>query len=250
MGEQRVIIVTGGASGIGRATAVKFARAGDQVVIGDIDERGAMETLTAVDQSGGSARFIRTDVTHYADLESLVAATVADYGRLDVMFNNAGLVRPGAFVDGDLADYHQMIDVCQHGVAYGIRAAARAMRALGKPGTIINTASVFGFVVNRGTLGYHAAKGAVIMITKAAALELAHCGIRVLAIAPGGVDTPILQPVKDAGLIDLVQKFHMRGKLLKAAEIADAVYLLAMPEAGVINGSVVMLDDGFTAFKL
>ncbi|MNC31850.1 Cyclopentanol dehydrogenase [compost metagenome] len=165
------------------------------------------------------------------------------------MFNNAGIGRVTPVLDQDLKDYHSVINVNQHGVAHGIIAAGKKMRELGIKGVIINTASVFGFLASPGTFAYHASKGAVIMMTKSAALELSVHGIRVLAVAPGAVDTPIIQGYKDQGMVDQMKSKVMGNKLTLPEQVADTVYLLSLPEASAINGSVVMADEGYASFK-
>lgn len=158
-------------------------------------------------------------------------------------------VRVTPVLDQDLKDYHSVINVNQHGVAHGIIAAGKKMRELGIKGVIINTASVFGFLASPGTFAYHASKGAVIMMTKSAALELSVHGIRVLAVAPGAVDTPIIQGYKDQGMVDQMKSKVMGNKLTLPEQVADTVYLLSLPEASAINGSVVMADEGYASFK-
>jgi len=171
------------------------------------------------------------------------------YGRIDVMHNNAGIggARPGLEQNMDL--YHRTINVNQHGVAYGIIAAGRKMKELGIKGVIINTASVFGFLASPGTFAYHATKGAVIMMSKSAALELAPYGIRVVAVAPGAVDTPIIQGYKDSGMLDSMRAKVMGGELTQPEVVADTVYLVSLDEAAAITGSVVMADQGYASFK-
>ncbi|RAL24084.1 SDR family NAD(P)-dependent oxidoreductase [Thermoflavimicrobium daqui] len=249
MSDQRVAVITGGASGIGRQTALKFARKGDQVVVADFNEELGKETVELIKSDGKEAIFVKTDVSKYEDVEALVEKTVEVYGRIDVMFNNAGLGRLTPVLDQNLDDYHRVINVNQHGVAHGIIAAGRKMRELGIKGVIINTASVFGFLASPGTFAYHASKGAVIMMTKSAALELADFGIRVVAVAPGVVDTPIIQGYKDMGMIESMKAKVMGNKLTKPEQIADTVYLISLEEASAINGSVVMADEGYASFK-
>jgi len=247
--EAKVAIITGGASGIGRATAVKFAREGASVVVADRDVHGGEETVRLVTTAGGNATFVETDVTQYTQVATAVDHAVNAYGTLDIMFNNAGIGRYKPLLEHEPEDFDVVVRVNQYGVYYGILAAARKMKALGVRGTIINTASVFSLVASPGVIGYHAAKGAVKMMTQAAALELGAYGIRVIAIAPGGVDTPIIQGYKDMGLADRMGRQHMRGKLQTPEQIANVVALLASPDADAINGSVVMVDDGFAEWK-
>lgn len=249
MTENRVAVITGGASGIGKQTAIKFASKGDQVVVADFNQQLGEETVAQIIKDGGKAIFVKTDVSKYEDVEALVQKTVDTYGRIDVMFNNAGIGRVTPVLDQDLKDYHSVINVNQHGVAHGIIAAGKKMRELGIKGVIINTASVFGFLASPGTFAYHASKGAVIMMTKSAALELSVHGIRVLAVAPGAVDTPIIQGYKDQGMVDEMKSKVMGNKLTLPEQVADTVYLLSLPEASAINGSVVMADEGYASFK-
>ncbi|WP_088012189.1 SDR family NAD(P)-dependent oxidoreductase [Gottfriedia acidiceleris] len=246
---KRVAVITGGASGIGKETALKFARKGDRVVVADFNEKLGNEVIDYIKSEGGEAIFVKTDVSKFEEVESLIEKTVEIFGRIDVMFNNAGIGANSPLIDMNLDVYNKTIAVNQHGVTYGIMAASRKMKELGIKGVIINTASVFGFLASHGTFAYHATKGAVIMMTKSAALELAEYGIRVVAVAPGAVDTPIIQGYKDKGIIDMMKAKVMGNKLTKPEQIADTVYLLSLEEASAINGSVVMADEGYASFK-
>ncbi|WP_273852789.1 SDR family NAD(P)-dependent oxidoreductase [Guptibacillus spartinae] len=249
MATTRVVVITGGASGIGRQTCLKFARKGDKVVVADYDETKGKETVELIEADGGVALFVKTDVSSYEDVEALIEKTVDQFGTIDVMFNNAGIGRPTPLPDFDLNDYHKVIDINQHGVAYGIMAAAKKMKELNIKGVIINTTSVFGVLASPATFAYHATKGAVNMMTKSAALDLAPYGIRVVGIAPGVVDTPIVQGYRDKGLIDGMKAKVIGNKLTDPEQLADAVYLLSLEEASAINGSVVMADEGYASFK-
>ncbi|MCL6452637.1 MAG: SDR family oxidoreductase [Alicyclobacillus sp.] len=245
----KVAVITGAGSGIGRATAKRFAAEGAKVVVADVNDARGVETADEIALAGGSVRFVHTDVSRFADVEAAVQAAVDAFGRIDILFNNAGIGRYKPLLEHTPEDYDAVVKVNQYGVYYGILAAGRKMRELGIRGTIINTASVFAFVASEGVIGYHAAKGAVKMMTQAAALELGRYGIRVLAIAPGGVDTPIIQGYKDMGLADRMARQHMRRQLQRPEQIAAVVTLLATEDADAINGSVVMVDDGFAEFK-
>ncbi|MBB3111239.1 NAD(P)-dependent dehydrogenase (short-subunit alcohol dehydrogenase family) [Paenibacillus phyllosphaerae] len=249
MSAQRVAVITGGASGIGRETALKFARKGDIVVVADYNEAAGAETVAMIGQEGGIASFIQVDVSVQSSVEALVETTVSRYGRIDVMFNNAGIGGAGPVLSQNMELYHRTIAINQHGVAYGIMAAGNKMKELGIKGVIINTASVFGFLASPGTFAYHATKGAVIMMSKSAALELAPYGIRVVAVAPGAVDTPIIQGYKNSGMLESMKAKVMGGELTKPETVANSVYLLSLEEAEAINGSVVMVDQGFASFK-
>ncbi|MDK8181329.1 SDR family oxidoreductase [Paenibacillus sp. UMB4589-SE434] len=249
MDTNKVAVITGGASGIGRATALKFASKGAHVVVADFNEQAGNQTVAQIKESGGQAIFVKTDVSKFEEVEALIEHAVAAFGKIDVMFNNAGIGRVTPVLDQDLHDYHSVISVNQHGVAHGIIAAGKKMRELGTKGVIINTASVFGFLASPGTFAYHASKGAVIMMTKSAALELSPYGIRVVAVAPGAVDTPIIQGYKDQGMVDAMKAKVIGNKLTTPEQVADSVYLLSLEEASAINGSVVMADEGYASFK-
>ncbi|MGO4786362.1 SDR family NAD(P)-dependent oxidoreductase [Paenibacillus sp. 2KB_20] len=249
MSEQRVAVITGGASGIGRQVSLKFARKGDRVVVADYNEAAGQETVDMIKKEGGEATFVQVDVSKQESVEALVDKAVELYGRIDVMHNNAGIGGAGPVLDQNMDLYHRTINVNQHGVAYGIIAAGRKMKELGIKGVIINTASVFGFLASPGTFAYHATKGAVIMMSKSAALELAPYGIRVVAVAPGAVDTPIIQGYKDSGMLDSMRAKVMGGELTQPEVVADTVYLVSLDEAAAITGSVVMADQGYASFK-
>ncbi|MBY0160512.1 SDR family oxidoreductase [Cytobacillus firmus] len=249
MSEQRVAVITGGASGIGRQVSLKFARKGDRVVVADFNETAGQETVDLIKAEGGEASFVQVDVSKQESVEALVDKAVELYGRIDVMHNNAGIGGAGPVLEQNMDLYHRTINVNQHGVAYGIIAAGRKMKELGIKGVIINTASVFGFLASPGTFAYHATKGAVIMMSKSAALELAPYGIRVVAVAPGAVDTPIIQGYKDSGLLDSMRAKVMGGELTQPEVVADTVYLVSLDEAAAITGSVVMADQGYASFK-
>ncbi|MEI4801572.1 SDR family NAD(P)-dependent oxidoreductase [Bacillus sp. NPDC077411] len=245
---RRVAVITGGGSGIGRQTCIKFAQKGDQVVVADFNETSGKETVEMIKAEGGTAIFVKTDVSQYEHVENLVNTAVEAYGRIDVMFNNAGIGGAGPVLNQNMDLYEKVIGVNQHGVAYGIIAAGKKMKELNIKGVIINTTSVYGFLASPGTFAYHATKGAVIMMTKSAALELAEYGIRVVAVAPGVVDTPILHGYKDS-MIESMKMKVMGNGLTNPEALADVVYLLSLEEADAINGSVVMADHGYASFK-
>lgn len=186
----KVVLITGGATGIGRATALAFARQGAKVVIGDVDDR-AGETVRLIQDEGGTATFVRTDVTRSAEVEALVATAVETYGGLHVAFNNAGILPPtGPLLDQSEEDFDKTIDVDLKGVFLALKHEVAHMVANGG-GSIINTASIAGIVADPGMSPYVAAKHGVVGLTKAVALDYAADGVRVNALAPGLVETPI-----------------------------------------------------------
>jgi NAD(P)-dependent dehydrogenase (short-subunit alcohol dehydrogenase family) len=245
----RVAIVTGGASGIGRATALAFVRRGARVVIADLDEARGREAVRMLEEAGGQARFQATDVASPEAVTALVAHAVDAYGQLDVMFNNAGVAAGGQMLDWTPEQYARVVAVNQSGVFYGMQAAARVMRDAGRGGVIINTGSVFGELASRYCIGYQAAKAAVEVMTKVAALELAPHRIRVVNVAPGIVDTQMTDDYRRVGIIDQMAKKQMRGELVSPESVAQVVAFLATDAASAINGTTVFADDGYSAFK-
>lgn len=247
--QDKVTIVTGGGSGIGRATAKEFAREGAKVVVADINLESGQETVKEINHNGGEAIFLQVDSSIYESVKALIQKTVDHYGGLDVMFNNAGIGNISVNVlEMPIEEYHHTVSVNQHGVFYGIKAAGNVMKEKG--GVIINTASIYGFIADRNQFPYHASKGAVVMMTKAAALELARYNIRVVAIAPGLIDTNIVTTWKEN--LDVwrkIEKAQMRRKAGKPEEVSKVVAFLASDDASFVNAQVIFVDDGASAFK-
>jgi glucose 1-dehydrogenase len=245
----KVAVITGGGSGIGRDTSIKFAQEGAKVVVADYNEVTGQETVEMIKAQNGDAAFIQADVGDFQQVEAMVNFAVSTYGRLDVMFNNAGIGSGNPLLQHSPELYHQVTRINQDGVYYGILAAARKMQELGNGGTIINTASVMGYLAIPGGISYNASKAAVIMMTQVAALDLAPYNIRVVGVAPGFVHTNIVQGLKDNGMEDPIAKKHMHGQFLNPDQISNTVLFLASEEASGINGSTVKVDDGYVSFK-
>lgn len=245
--EGKVAVVTGACGGIGRAIVGKFVAEGARVVAADLD-REQIEQFAA--EFDGSVRGFAVDVTDYQQVEAMVAAAVEWFGTLDVMLNNAGIGSPKMLLEHDPdADFDPVTAVNQKGVYYGILAAAKKLQELGKPGVILNTSSIYGQMAAEMTFTYNVSKAAVDMMTKCAALELAPLGIRVAAVAPGRVDTPLLRQYEAAGLWEHIRREQMRAEFTQPKEIADVFAFLASDEANCINGSTVLAEDGFLNFK-
>ena len=245
----KVVVVTGGGSGIGRACALRFSAEGARVLVADIDSAGGEDTVAQINAAGGEALFQSTDVAAFPQVEEAVAIAAHRWGCVDLMFNNAGTNLHRPLLEWTPEDFTQVVQVDQCGVFHGILAAARMMVARQTPGCIINTSSVFAYTASVGNIGYHAAKASVRAMTQAAAIELAPHGIRVVGVAPGGVDTPFVQGYKDAGLSRHLAKRHMRHKLLSPDQIAGVVAFLGSDDASAINGTTLLADDGFLGFK-
>ncbi|HEV7957448.1 MAG TPA: SDR family NAD(P)-dependent oxidoreductase [Marisediminicola sp.] len=249
--EGKVALITGGASGIGRATVLKFIREGAKVVIADMNLSQAEDVVAEVDALGfeGAAAAVQTDVSVYADVAAAVARAVEIFGKLDVIFNNAGIAGGKPLLDHDPeVDYAPLIRIDQDGVYYGILAAGRQFRDQGTPGVIISTSSIYGEQAAELSFTYSAAKAAVISFTRSAAYELAEYGIRAVAITPGRVATPIINQFNDELKATFASE-QLRGAMTHPDEIANVVAFLASDEASVINGTVVHVDDGYSVFK-
>ena len=249
--EGKAAVITGGASGIGHATVLKFVREGAKVVIADMNLAQAEAVVAEVDALGfdGAAVAVKTDVSVYSDVEAAVARAVDAFGRFDVIFNNAGIAGGKPLLDHDPeVDYAPMIRIDQDGVYYGILAAGRQFRDQGTGGVIISTSSIYGEQAAELAFTYSAAKAAVISFTRSAAYELAEYGVRAVAITPGRVGTAIINQFSDE-LKDTFASEQLRNKMTLPEEIANVVAFLASDESNVINGTVVHVDDGYSVFK-
>lgn len=243
----KVVLITGGATGIGRATALAFSRQGAKVVIGDVDERAA-ETVELVTAAGGTATFVRTDVTKDDQVQNLVATAVSTYGGLDVAFNNAGVLPPtGPLLAQTEADWDRVIDVDLKGVFLSLKHEIGYMVEHGG-GAIINTASVAGLIADPGMSPYVAAKHGVVGLTKAAALDYASAGVRVNALAPGLVATGMTKGwLDDPAMRDVVVAGSQLGRPAEPEEMTGMVLYLASPLASFATGGVYVVDGGQTA---
>ncbi len=240
--EQKVAVVTGGGTGIGKGCVLKFLEQGYKVMASG----RRMDKLQELAEEARSEDLMlfQGDVSDQKQMIALIDQAVEKWGRIDVMVNNAGICTSIPFIDMTAEQYDQVIKVNQYGCFYGMQAAARKMIELGIKGVIMNVSSVFYEVASPKIIHYHASKGAISMMSKSAALELAPCGIRVIAVAPGVIDTPMLDIDKERGTWDEIQTKHMRNKALSTEEVAEVMVFLCSDKANGVNGCVVPIDDG------
>ncbi len=243
----KVAIVTGAASGIGAATARTFAREGARVCVADLNGEGAEIVAKEIAAAGGDAFALRVDVTDVAQNERMVAETQRRYGRVDAAFLNAGIAAASTIVNGDLDAWQRVIAVNLSGVFFGLRAVAPAIIAAGG-GAIVLTASVAGLRGGIGMPSYYASKHGVVGLMKAAAAELAQAKVRVNAICPGVIDTPILgaahaEPAITEGIL---ARMHPLRRVGQPAEVADFVAFLVSDRARFITGQAHAIDGGMS----
>jgi NAD(P)-dependent dehydrogenase (short-subunit alcohol dehydrogenase family) len=245
--EGKVAVVTGGAMGIGRASAEIFAREGASVVVADIDEVGGQQTVATIEANGGRASFIRTDVSVKADVAQMVEHAVDTFGGLDCAHNNAGLAAPMA----PLADYpddgwDRTLAVMLTGVYHCMKAEIPLMLERGG-GAIVNTASGVGLVGYPQQAAYTASKHGVIGLTKVAALDYGSQGVRVNAICPGTARTPMVERAirYDPSIDDQLKALHPLGRIAEASEIAEAAVWLCTPAASFVLGVALPVDGGY-----
>ena len=248
--QDKVIIVTGAASGIGRAASLCFAEEGAKVVVADISVKGGEETVESIKDTGAEAMFVRCDVSNIVDVRAMVEGTVRAYGRLNCAFNNAGIEG----VNAPVADYpdeiwDKAIGVNLIGVYHCMKYEIQAMLKSGG-GSIVNNSSILGAVGFANASAYVAAKHGVLGLTKTAALEYATQGIRVNAVCPGFIETPMLERggiTTNPELRKLVTDLHPMKRMGKPEEIAESVIWLFSDAASFVTGTSLFIDGGYVS---
>jgi NAD(P)-dependent dehydrogenase (short-subunit alcohol dehydrogenase family) len=250
--ENKIVLITGGTSGIGRATAIAFAREGAKVVISGRRKAEGAETVVHIEKAGGRGLFVQGDVSDEAQVKSLVETVLKEFGRLDIAFNNAGIEGTlSPLVDATVENYTRLFDINVKGVFLSMKYEIPAMLKNGG-GSIVNTSSIAGHVGFPNVSHYVASKHAVIGMTKTAALETAKQGIRVNTVSPAAIETEMLDRFAGPASAENEQRkafaaMHPVGRMGKSEEVASAVLYLSSPGANFITGTDILVDGGFTA---
>jgi NAD(P)-dependent dehydrogenase (short-subunit alcohol dehydrogenase family) len=245
--ENKVAVITGAGSGIGRAAAILFAANKIKVVVSDIDEKGGMETVSIINDKGGDSIFIKSDASSAADNAALVDSTVKKYGALHYAFNNAGIGGPlGLTGEYPIDGWEKVIAINLSGVFYGMRYQIPAILNSGG-GAIVNMSSILGNVGTKLSSAYVAAKHGVVGLTKAAALEYADKNIRINSVGPAYIETPLITKTLSMEVIENLVKLHPLGRLGQPEEVAELVLWLCSPKASFVTGAYYPIDGGYLA---
>lgn len=242
--KDRIAVVTGGADGIGRATAMRFAQEGAVVVIWDMNEEKGKQTVAEINAAGGKASFLKVNTSNFAEVEAASKKVVEQYGKYEILINNAGITRDSTLKKMTPELWQQVIDVNLTGVFYCAKCAADIMTEQGW-GRIVNASSVVALYGNFGQTNYVATKAGLIGMTKTMARELGKKGVTVNAVAPGFIPTDMVRKMPEEVLKSMEDKVPVK-RLGKPEEIAAAYAFLASDDAAYINGTVISVDGGMT----
>lgn len=246
--EGKVAFVTGGSGGIGSATLRRFVSEGAAVVCADVNDEGGKKLVAELESAGGKAAYQHCDVSSLEELTVAIDGTVDRYGRIDILFNNAATSTGGYVADLDPDGWDMSLRVMLTAAMYGMKAAIPHMLKQGG-GSIISTSSIYGHVASPGNAPYATAKAGLINLTRAAALEYGRKGIRVNAVCPGAVETPMLDAVVGLGLKsrEAIAEMHALGRNIRPEEVANLVHFLACDESSGITGQSIIVDGGLLA---
>jgi NAD(P)-dependent dehydrogenase (short-subunit alcohol dehydrogenase family) len=242
--EGKVALITGAARGQGKAEAELFAAEGATVVVTDVLEEQAREVVDGITENGGDAEFSSLDVTEEAGWETVIETVLDEYGSLDVLVNNAGILRMDSIHEETVEGWEQVLAVDQRGVWLGMKHAIPPMREVGA-GSVVNTSSIWGVAGVEGAVAYQAAKGAVRVMTKNAAVEYGSDGVRVNSIHPGFIETPMTEGMAETH--DAMVEKTPLGRAGEPEEVAPTALFLASDEASYVNGAELYVDGGFLA---
>jgi NAD(P)-dependent dehydrogenase (short-subunit alcohol dehydrogenase family) len=245
--KDKVALITGGASGIGRATAELFAREGAAVVVGDYNNEAGCETVRAIKAAGVEGMFVQVDVADSAQVGRMVDAALQAYSRIDVLFNGAGVLYYGTVMETDERSWNRVLSINLTGTYLCCRAVLPHMIRQGS-GSIINVASTTGaHDACANAAAYVTSKGGVTLLTRAMAIDHAKQGVRINALCPGATDTPMLRNALSPEQVDALAKSHPIGRLGRPEELAKAALFLASDDASFVTGSAMYVDGGQTA---
>ncbi len=247
--QNRVALITGAGSGIGQAVAVRLAEEGAKIAVADINATGGEATVKQIRDAGGEAIFVQCDVSKVADCERIVQATVEQYGELNILVNDAAVMLEKNAVDTTEAEFDRLIGVNLKGCFFCAKYAIIQMRQQGKGGAIVNLASVNSFFAEGGIAAYCASKGGIAQLTRALATDHSIEGIRVNAICPGWIETPLNARFFALGphIKEQAAKLHSIGRIGGPREVADGALYLVSDEASFVTGSLLTIDGGFSA---